>query len=563
MLKENQNMSQQVVTSAAVSAMLHIGDLDPSVTEADIYTAFKNFAPAISFINIRRDLKAGSLGSAKIQFSNPEAAKSARKELHGELIKGRHITVADFNREYKSKASSNVFVKNFPEEVTNRDLELEFSLCGHIISSKISYDQAGRSRRYGFIQFDNAEAATKAVTKDGQEWRGERVKVEHFLPREQRESMFSKSNLHICGFHANTTKAELDGVFGAFGEITSSIIQNKKVKAETKYFGFVNFKEASSAEAAKTELNGKEMLGGVLLVQPHMSKYARAQFLKAEFKKRQEKWKQTNLVFNKLPPTVTESNLRELCQEYGQISSIKILFKSNVHFQDGAPVHEMIPTGTGFVNFESADGAERAQKALNRTQFEKQSVFVSHWKPREELMRFLKSIQARRRLPHEMYPFYPSAYRPAASQYPPRKGPEGRPARQQPAYAPMPVPQPGLRPIPQHQPGMPKPVAPAVPTPITINRLQETVEKLPDLKSKKQAVGEFLYPRIHSLTNPNIAGKITGMLLEMDIHELVKLSDDQLLLRRRVGEAIEVLRGAWSADEKMRQSLELLKMKDA
>jgi hypothetical protein len=110
---------------------------------------------------------------------------------------------------------------------------------------------------------------------------------------------------------------------------------------------------------------------------------------------------------------------------------------------------------------------------------------------------------------------------------------------------------------------MPKPVAPAVPTPVTINRLQETVEKLPDLKSKKQAVGEFLYPRIHSLTNPNIAGKITGMLLEMDIHELVKLSDDQLLLRRRVGEAIEVLRGAWSADEKMRQSLELLKMKDA
>ena len=543
--------------------MLHIGDLDPLVTEADIYTAFKNFAPAISFINIRRDIKTGSLGSAKIQFSNPEAAKSARKELNGELIKGRHITVADFNREYKSKASSNVFVKNFPEEVANRDLELEFSICGHIISSKISYDQAGRSRRYGFIQFDSAEAAAKAVTKDGQEWRGEKLKVEHFLPREQREGMFSKSNLHICGFHPNTTKVEMDAVFAVYGEITSSIIQNKKVKTESKHFGFVNYKEASSAEAAKSALNGTQALGGLLVVQPHMSKYARAQFLKAEFKKRQEKWKQTNLVFNKLPPTVTEVNLRQLCQEYGEITSIKILFKSNVHFQDGAPVHEMIPTGTAFINFESAESAERAQKALNRTQFEKQSVFVSHWKPREELMRFLKSIQARRRIPQEMFPFYPSTYRPAPGPYPPRKGPDTRPTRPQPAYSSMPMSQPGLRPAAPHQPGMPKPVPAAIPPPITVSRLQETVEKLGDQKSKKQAVGEFLYPRIHNLTNPNIAGKITGMLLEMDIPELVKLSEDQGLLRKRVSEALEVLKGAWSGDEKMRQSLELLKMKDA
>ena len=113
-----------------------------------------------------------------------------------------------------------------------------------------------------------------------------------------------------------------------------------------------------------------------------------------------------------------------------------------------------------------------------------------------------------------------------------------------------------------HTPGMPKPIQP-VPAPITISRLQETVEKLPDSKTKKQAVGEYLYPRIHAMTNPNIAGKITGMLLEMDIPELVKLSEDASLLRKRVSEAIEVLRSAWSQDERMRQSLELLKMKDA
>ena len=557
-------MSQQVVSPAAAFALLHIGDLDPSVTEADVYTAFKNFSSAISFISIRRDQKQGNTSSAKIQFSNPEAAKNARKEMNGELIKGRHISVADFNREYKSKASANVFVKNFPEDVTARELEQEFSVCGHIISSKISYDQAGKSRRYGFIQFDSAEAASKAVLKNDQEWRGERLKVENFLPREQRESMFSSSNLHVCGFIKDTTKEQLDSLFGQYGEITSSIIQVKQVREEAKTFGFVNFKEAASAEAAKTALNGSEVLGGVLRVQPHMSKYARAQFLRTEFKKKQEKWKQTNLVFNKLPPSVTEQNLRQLCQEYGTIVSIKILFKSNVHFQDGAPVHEQIPTGTAFVNFENAESAERAQKALNRTQFEKQSVFVSHWKPREELMRYLRSIQARKRITHPdfMMSFMAPYQRPGAASFPPRKPMDGKTGRPpQSGYLPMPAPPGPLRPV-AHNPGMPKPVAP-VSAAVTISRLQETVEKLPDLKSKKQVVGEYLYPRIHSMTNPNIAGKITGMLLEMDIPELVKLGEDATLLRRRVSEAIEVLRSAWSQDEKMRQSLELLKMKDA
>ena len=563
--KQNQSMSQQVVNPAAAFALLHIGDLDPSVTEADVYAAFKNFSGTISFISIRRDQKQGPSSSAKIQFNSPEAAKNARKEMNGELIKGRHITVADFNREYKTKVSSNVFVKNFPEDVTARDLELEFSVCGHIISSKISYDQTGKSRRYGFIQFDSAEAAGKATAKNDQEWRGERLKVDIFLPREQRESMFSRSNLHICGFDKDTTKAQLDALFGQFGEITSSIIQVKQVREEVKTFGFVNFKEAASAEAAKTAVNGREELGGVLRVQPHMSKYARAQFLRSEFKKKQEKWKQTNLVFNKLPPSVTEQNLRQLCQEYGTISSIKILFKSNVHFQDGAPVHEQIPTGTAFVNFENAESAERAQKALNRTQFEKQSVFVSHWKPREELMRYLRSIQARKRIPHPdlMMSFMAPYQRPAGGPFP-RKPMDGKLGGRppQPGYASM-APQPSaLRPV-AHNPAMPKPVAPAPAAAITISRLQEAVEKMPDLKSKKQVVGEYLYPRIHSMTNPNIAGKITGMLLEMDIPELVKLSEDLTLLRKRVSEALEVLRSAWSQDERMRQSLELLKMKDA
>ena len=76
-------------------------------------------------------------------------------------------------------------------------------------------------------------------------------------------------------------------------------------------------------------------------------------------------------------------------------------------------------------------------------------------------------------------------------------------------------------------------------------------------------MGEALHPLVLSLTNPDIASKVTGMLLELSIPELIHITEDLALLRRHVSETLEVLRAAWSADEKMRLSLDLLKLKNA
>lgn len=56
----------------------------------------------------------------------------------------------------------------------------------------------------------------------------------------------------------------------------------------------------------------------------------------------------------------------------------------------------------------------------------------------------------------------------------------------------------------------------------------------------KQVLGEALYVRIQD-SQPELAGKITGMLLEMDNSELLQLLDDQNAMTSKINEALAVL----------------------
>merc|ERR1719311_57851 len=60
---------------------------------------------------------------------------------------------------------------------------------------------------------------------------------------------------------------------------------------------------------------------------------------------------------------------------------------------------------------------------------------------------------------------------------------------------------------------------------------------------QKQMLGEKIFPMISRL-HPEMAGKITGMMLEMDNSELLMLIETPVMLKGKVDEALRVLEGS-------------------
>ncbi|PWW77315.1 Polyadenylate-binding protein/Hyperplastic disc protein [Tuber magnatum] len=90
---------------------------------------------------------------------------------------------------------------------------------------------------------------------------------------------------------------------------------------------------------------------------------------------------------------------------------------------------------------------------------------------------------------------------------------------------------------PQTQPGRP-PVPPQIPH-VSASGIDPALFAASPPHAQKQLLGESLYPKIQR-QHPELAGKITGMLLEMDNMELLALLDDEQALIAKVDEALSV-----------------------
>mmetsp|Transcript_9697 Transcript_9697/g.36394 ORF Transcript_9697/g.36394 Transcript_9697/m.36394 type:complete len:455 (-) Transcript_9697:183-1547(-) len=78
-------------------------------------------------------------------------------------------------------AGANLFIYHLPHDVTDADLATVFSPCGNVISAKVYMDkETGESKGFGFVSYDSAEAAERAISRmNGFQIGSKRLKVQH------------------------------------------------------------------------------------------------------------------------------------------------------------------------------------------------------------------------------------------------------------------------------------------------------------------------------------------------------------------------------------------------
>jgi polyadenylate-binding protein len=525
------------------SASLYVGDLSPEVNEALLFEIFNAVGPVASLRVCRDAITRKSLGYAYVNFHNASDAERALDTMNFSNIDNRPCRIMWSQRDPALRKSGvgNIFVKNLDKSIDHKALYDTFSVYGNILSCKVSTDQAGESLGYGFVHFQTAEAANKAVDADIV-ISGQTLSVAHFKPRAERSGDTTKfTNIYVKNLPENFDKNKLEALFAKAGPISSSMIA---VSVKGNYrgcFAFVNYEIPEDAQEAIRLFHEYEYEGKNLFVCKAVKKTDRVAQLKAQYDERREslykQWDGKNLYVKNLSDTMDEEKLSEEFSKFGSMTSVKIMSDASSGRSKGF----------GFVCFENSEDAAKALQELSGKILDGKPLYVA-FAQRRELRRQMLEKQRRD------LGMVPAMYPPAGAVYPfpvPPPNRWGGPYVRGPMY---PTPARGARGASSgrgarggrggrpgrggREGGMPvQPMAPVQPAPAS--SFTDALSKASP-QERKQMIGEKLFPLIREVESRR-AGKITGMLLEMDDSDLLDLIESPEALKEKVHEAVLVL----------------------
>lgn len=587
-------------------ASLYCGDLEPDITEANLYDKFSQAGPVASIRVCRDVVTKRSLGYAYINFQHAADAERALDTMNYELIKGRPMRLMWSQRDPSLRKSGvgNVFIKNLDKSIDNKSLYDTFSVFGNILSCKVATDERNVSKGYGFVHFETQEAADQAIQKvNGMLLNDKKVYVGRFMTRKERMETLGHpatrfTNIYVKNFaDAQFTEEEFQSLFDVFGKIVSCVIM-KDDSGKSKGFGFVSFETHESAKQAVDSLNGNEVKNCKLYVARAQKKNERQAELREKYEKlkmeRLNRYQQgVNLYVKNLDDIIDDQRLHDEFSVYGNITSAKIMVDDKGNTK-----------GFGFVCFSSPDEATKAVTEMNGRIIVSKPLFVALAQRKEERKQHLAAQHAVRTqgMPrHLMSAPYtgviPTNYlmpvaqpRPflSTNQVPrPRWQQTQGQLRQQPTGWAMQVPSvvqvptrmqsPQVSQRPQSTIQQPQnnamtngqqqqqqqrstrygqntvrnPMVPMNDMVMSQEPITASVLAAQPAADQKQMLGERLYPIIQ-VAQPELAGKITGMLLEMDNVEILHMIEDAACLTSKVNEAVAVLQAhqAKLADQK-------------
>ncbi|KAL0432531.1 UNVERIFIED_CONTAM: Polyadenylate-binding protein 2 [Sesamum latifolium] len=285
------------------TANIFIKNLDKTIDNKALHDTFSSFGNILS-CKIATDPNGQSKGYGFVQFDTEEAAQSAIDKLNGMLINDKQVYVGHFLRKQERDTASNktkfnnVYVKNISETTTDDDLKNIFGEYGTITSAVVMRDADGKSKCFGFVNFENADDAAKAVEAlngkkfDDKEWyvgkaqkKSEREQeLKNRFEQTAREVVdkFQGVNLYIKNLDDSIDDEKLKDLFSEFGTITSCKVM-RDPSGISRGSGFVAFSTPEEASRALSEMNGKMVISKPLYVALAQRKEERRARLQAQF----------------------------------------------------------------------------------------------------------------------------------------------------------------------------------------------------------------------------------------------------------------------------------------
>ena len=500
---------------------------------------------------------------------------------------GYHIPKKDRQSKFEEMKANftNVYVKNVNPEAPEDEFRELFAKYGDITSSTLARDQEGKSRGFGFVNFTTHESAFKAVNElNGKDFHGQELFVGRAQKKHEREEELRKSyeaarmekankyqgvNLYIKNLDDEIDDEKLRQMFAEFGPITSAKVMRdavsdatedkkeeegeegeKKEEAEpepeaepeaekkeegesdkksekggkklgkSKGFGFVCFSNPDDATKAVAEMNQRMVNNKPLYVALAQRKDVRKSQLEASIQARnqirlQQQAAQAGMggqymqppVFYAQPGFMPQGGRGMAFPQPGMMPGAQPgrpgQFPAGYPPQGGRGMPGQMPPNMFGLPGQFPPGGPYPQ--ANNPQF---LAAVQQAQQAASTGAGRGNAPPRGGPMQGMPPNMPGMPGPGMPGYPPNARPQGNMGRGG---------APGGRNGGQAGRGQP-PVAPEGASPA----LQQQLASAGGPAQQKQMLGELIFPKIQAL-QPELAGKITGMLLEMENAELINL----------------------------------------
>lgn len=180
---------------------IFIKNLDENIDNKALHDTFAAFGNILS-CKVAVDNQGNSLGYGFVHYDTAEAAKAAIEGVNGMLLNDKVVFVGLHipKRERQAKIDeikarfTNLYIKNVPLEVDEAEFRSIFEPFGQVTSAVVSKDQDGKSKGFGFVNFEKHEDAAKAVDElHEKDYKGQPLYVARAQRKSEREEELKKS----------------------------------------------------------------------------------------------------------------------------------------------------------------------------------------------------------------------------------------------------------------------------------------------------------------------------------------------------------------------------------